>query len=255
MKGVVLTTTGEALATPSPAELAHLFDSPRPGLDFAKIFDFHEDKGDESEEEPEITPPPSPSKRDRQRPRPASRSTSAPTEPTSSSSQLTAPPTRLRRPSIRSSQRSGPSRNAPTEVKPLSHPHLQREGPAAPQVVRSVTMPVTLPNPPKYDLEDEENLPSPFLKKTDKDKIPANGAPLKGLNINSGITSASVPGKARTGKRTSTGNLLRTVAAANNAVKKSVSPTNTTSSETDPRPSVATARKAGEEARKALSRS
>ncbi|KAF4579435.1 G2-specific serine/threonine protein kinase [Pleurotus pulmonarius] len=256
MKGVVLTTTGEALMTPSPAELAHLFDSPRPGLDFAKIFDFHEDKGGESEEEPEITPPPSPSKRDRQRPRPASRSTSVPTEPASSSSQLTAPPTRLRRPSIRSSQRPGPSRNAPTEVKPLSHPHLQREGLAAPQIVRSVTMPVTLPNPPKYDLEDEENLPSPFLKKTDKDKIPANGAPLKGLNINGGIASTSGPGKARTGKRTSTGNLLRTVAAANNAVKKAVSPQNTTGPEAgDPRPSVATARKAGEEARKALSRS
>jgi hypothetical protein len=43
MKGVVLTATGETLATPAPTELTKLFDSsPKVGLNFAKIFDFDE---------------------------------------------------------------------------------------------------------------------------------------------------------------------------------------------------------------------
>ena len=41
MKGIVLTSTGETLATPSQAELANLFKcSPKLGLKFPKIFDF-----------------------------------------------------------------------------------------------------------------------------------------------------------------------------------------------------------------------
>ena len=41
MKGVVLTSTGETLATPSQAVLANVFKcSPKLGLNFAKIFDF-----------------------------------------------------------------------------------------------------------------------------------------------------------------------------------------------------------------------
>jgi NIMA (never in mitosis gene a)-related kinase 2 len=41
MKGVVLTSTGEKLATPSQAVLMNLFKwSPKVGLNFAKIFDF-----------------------------------------------------------------------------------------------------------------------------------------------------------------------------------------------------------------------
>ncbi|TFK31646.1 kinase-like domain-containing protein, partial [Crucibulum laeve] len=46
MKGVVLTATGETLATPAPAEVANLFNnSPKVGLNFTKIFDFED--GDE----------------------------------------------------------------------------------------------------------------------------------------------------------------------------------------------------------------
>lgn len=38
MKGVVLTATGEILATPTPAELANLFnDSPKVGLNFVNL--------------------------------------------------------------------------------------------------------------------------------------------------------------------------------------------------------------------------
>ncbi|EAU85079.2 other/NEK protein kinase [Coprinopsis cinerea okayama7 len=47
MKGVVLTSTGETLATPSPNELATLFNaSPKVGLNFGKIFDFGEGDDD-----------------------------------------------------------------------------------------------------------------------------------------------------------------------------------------------------------------
>ena len=68
MKGVVFTTTGEALATPTPAELTHLFvNSPRVGLNFTKIFDWEGEEGsDRAEDESDAEgPPPSPSIRDR----------------------------------------------------------------------------------------------------------------------------------------------------------------------------------------------
>jgi NIMA (never in mitosis gene a)-related kinase len=45
-KGVILTATGETLATPSPNELANLFNqSPRVGLGFTKIFGSPESEG------------------------------------------------------------------------------------------------------------------------------------------------------------------------------------------------------------------
>jgi hypothetical protein len=69
MKGVVLTSTGEILATPYPLELVNLFNrSPKAGPNFGKIFDFEEgDSGEkESQERHEdgaASPPPSPSLR------------------------------------------------------------------------------------------------------------------------------------------------------------------------------------------------
>ena len=53
MKGVVLTSTGEILATPSPAKLVNLFNrSPKVGLNFGKIFDFEEgDSGEKDSQE------------------------------------------------------------------------------------------------------------------------------------------------------------------------------------------------------------
>jgi hypothetical protein len=67
MKGVVLTTTGKMLSTPAPSELAKLFDaSPKVGLNFAKIFNFDENKK-RAEKCPEAvadhSPPPSSSYR------------------------------------------------------------------------------------------------------------------------------------------------------------------------------------------------
>jgi NIMA (never in mitosis gene a)-related kinase len=71
MKGVVLTSTGETLVTPSQAELVNLFKcSPRVGLNFAKIFDFevgHRQsmpaREHQDDEEEANSPPPSPSSR------------------------------------------------------------------------------------------------------------------------------------------------------------------------------------------------
>ena len=49
MKGVVLISTGETLATPSQVELANLFKcSSKLGLNFAKIFDFKAGNHDET---------------------------------------------------------------------------------------------------------------------------------------------------------------------------------------------------------------
>ena len=103
MKGVVFTTTGEALATPKPAEPTNLFiNSPRVGLNFTKIFDF--EKGDEGGEEESDRAedksdakdlPPSPSIRDR------AKSELKSTQQRDSSNSV--PPTRLRWPSIRRS--------------------------------------------------------------------------------------------------------------------------------------------------------
>ncbi|KAJ7836958.1 hypothetical protein B0H13DRAFT_1537496, partial [Mycena leptocephala] len=105
------------------------------------------------------------------------------------STSSTAPPTRLRRPSIRTAGRrptlpaslSDPtgfaastpeaggsqSKNKP---KPLPHPHLgSTSQPIPPQATRANTAPMPRSHPaPEYDLNDEENLPSPFLKRTDR---------------------------------------------------------------------------------------
>ena len=340
MKGIVLTSTGESLATPSQAELVNLFKcSPKVGLNFAKIFDF--EAGDhngvpagqhrDDEEAADNSPPPSPSSRktkERERkkeidePIESSSSTSSSNSCGLSTAQVSAaaPPTRIRRPSIRSSTRPTHNRagtlptsasdpNFPTTIssssaqpKPLPHPHLRPSksnsnlvsNPAT--MVRATTMPAGSLSqghhraPPEYDFTDEENLPSPFLKKSDKNsQAKATGA--VGLMMNptaiapgsSTATSTSSISTASRGKRRpSSGLLLRAVAAANNVERRGTfSSTPTTASPvldngnphnesmpavdagmtTDnydgggiPRPSLASARKASEEARKALLR-
>ncbi|KAJ6607471.1 kinase-like domain-containing protein [Mycena sp. CBHHK59/15] len=260
MKGVVLTTTGEVLATPSPAELAGMFDlsrrfedevgaSPKVGLNFAQVFDFDDvdddaDLGTGSRQ----TPVDSESEVDDEGGRQAEtaavrwasqasgteekkerrRRREANVEASASTSTATAPPTRLRRPSIRTSNRrptlpasvsdptgmgaSGsdsfsspttssapassqpPSKNKP---KPLPHPHLASTSlqPAPPPTARASTLPMPRSSP-EYDFNDEENLPSPFLKRADR-------------------AAASAGGKRTLAKRPSSGNFLRVVAAAN----------------------------------------
>jgi hypothetical protein len=249
MRGVVLTSTGETLctpaqvnvlATPTPADLVSLFDqSPKVGLDFSKIFEKPSDgfPGLDDSDESDHSPPPSPSKRERPRSKsssssnPESGSSSSASTPTNKDVTLPARPTRIRRPSIRTSKSSsskpGLTRAVSQQealVQPLSHPHLHPQRSAS-------TSNIALPPPPTYDLNDEENLPSPFLKRT--------------ATVDMGTQSRKST-KSVT-RRTSNAHLLRAVAAHNSATK----PTN---SVTDGKPPTV-ARKGGEETKRALNKS
>ncbi|KAJ3781109.1 kinase-like domain-containing protein [Lentinula aff. detonsa] len=230
MKGVVLTSTGEVLATPAPGDLAKLFvNSPKVGLDFTKIFvpnskKIHVDADSADEAE---SPPPSPSYRKEKTRKyvnatsSSDRSVSPSKRPPSSSSTSKPPPTRIRRPSIRSSASSRP--NIPVTISssvsdpsnltasptglsqpkplPLPHPHLHSHANSLPNaragrsMQRTNSAPVKTEVTEEYDMTEEENLPSPFLKR-----------------------AASRSGSM--GKRHSNGNLLRAVAAANATVRR-----------------------------------
>jgi len=188
------------------------------------------------------------------------------------------------------------------QPKPLPHPHLRpsksssnlasNPGP----VIRATTMPAGSFSqghhraPPEYDLADEENLPSPFLKKNDKNSQ-AKVAGVVGSMTNltaiapspsTATSTSSISTTSRGKRRPSSGLLLRAVAAANNVERRgTLSSTSTTASPVldnenspiesmpvvdagmtidnhngggIPRPSLASARKASEEARKALLR-
>ena len=335
MKGIVLTSTGESLATPSQAELVNLFNcSPKVGLNFGKIFDF--DAGDHNgmpagklrDDEGADSPPPSPSSR-KAKEKERKNEMDEPTESSSSTSNscglsiattsqvsTAAPPTRIRRPSIRSSTRPTHNRagtlptsasdpNFPSTIspssaqpKPLPHPHLRTSksnsnlasNPAT--MIRATTMPAGPLSqghhraPPEYDLADEENLPSPFLKKNEKNsqaKTAGTVGPMTNIapGPSAATSTSSVSTASRGKRRPSSGLLLRAVAAANNVDRRgTLSSRSTTASPvldsgnppmesmpsveagmtTDnhnggiPRPSLANARKASEEARKTLLR-
>jgi len=212
MKGVIMTTTGEMLSTPVATDLKSIFvKSPRVGLNFTNIFEAGEDHGSDSEDDAPL--PPSPSSR-KSRVQSQSRSSSRSQKSSDSASETSTPansaaaaPTRIRRPSIRSqNSRPTPSKAAtmPTSlsdpisltsnVKPLPHPHLHSS--ANPIVARQIKR---TQSTPEYDLADEENLPSPFLKRIER--LSAANKPLT--------------------KRLSTGsNTLRAMAAANAAGRK-----------------------------------
>lgn len=262
MKGVVLTTTGEVLATPSPAELAGMFDlsrrfedevgaSPKVGLNFAQVFNFEdgdeetgrrlrdspansEGEVDDDDGESEPTTSATSSRRISQ-----ANSRNREQRLEGSTSSATAPPTRLRRPSIRTSGRrptlptsisdptglgastpEGTGSQSKSRPKPLPHPHLGSTSsqPIPPQAARSSTAP--LPRAaPEYDLNDEENLPSPFLKRTDRNAAAAGSA------VGSGSAKRTLT------KRPSSGNFLRVVAAANaSAGKRGTSTSRSTTS-------------------------
>ncbi len=182
MKGAVLTTTGETLSTPLPSELAKFFDvSPKVGLNFAKIFDFDENEK-RAEKHPEAvadhSPPPSPSPRKEREKEKAKEKDqdkddvyeSNTSTPTTSTTQEGPQPTRIRRPSIRSSTRAdtnGHSTSLPTSVsepsssspsslashghrpKPLPHPHLRPSN--SNSNLTSSTRPAGLPIPVPSD--------------------------------------------------------------------------------------------------------
>ena len=337
MKGVVLTSMGETLATPSQADLLNLFNClPQVGLNFTKIFDFEggdcegiparEHKNDGEAD----SPAPSPSSRKPQEKEQKKETVELPSESSSPSfdspglstttaSQVGAgpPPTRIRRPSIRTSIRPTHNRSGtlptsasepmfpttilpcPAQPKPLPHPHLRPSKSSSNLVSNYASIAqVTIMPPgsvfqdhqragPEYDLENEENLPSPFLKKNDKPsyQAKASGAigPLTNFTaITSGTTSTSSASRGK--RRPSTGFSRRAVAAANNVERRGTIPSasttvssvsdnngdreveSTTSANTGvtldninydggiPRPSFTSARKSGGEARKALLR-
>ncbi|KAF9220114.1 kinase-like protein [Gyrodon lividus] len=261
MKGVVLTQTGQPLATPTPAELANLFvNSPKVGLDFAKIFDFEsEAEGDDSESEAEAMPP-SPTIRER----PVSELSSHSSGSTGESVSVQAPaipPTRLRKPSIRSSvqrpsvRRAGmlpTSTSDPTGLTSSSRARATKSTSAKVEGAMSSSKPLIPARPTEYDLSDEENLPSPFLKRVERERT--------------GLPSG---GTFRSTKRPSTGNLLRAVAAANSAAAGArpgsssgkgsgsgkVPSSSVAGARIVGRPSETSAKKVEEEARKVLSRS
>ncbi|KAF8547288.1 kinase-like protein [Imleria badia] len=253
MKGVVLTQTGQPLATPTPAELANLFvNSPKVGLDFAKIFDFESEPDDDDSDSEEALPP-SPTVRERPISELSSNSSGSTGEPS-------APPTRLRKPSIRGSAQRPSVRRSSTLPASASDPtgltsssrvraskstKVKSGGEEATISSNKPSIPV---RPAEYDLSDEENLPSPFLRRVERER-PALP--------NSGTFKS---------KRPSTGNLLRAVAAANSAaaaagIKPGSNATKVLGSKASlpslggARPSLTNGRKAAEDARKVLSRS
>lgn len=303
MKGVILTATGEPVATPSPAELAKLFvDTPRVGLNFAKIFDFDsedERDGEEDEYEDDDDDEPAPGEDGYETDtRPSSRRSSAGSSGSREdddnertpqpSPTIAVRPTRLRRPSIRASS-GRPSLEAPAPAaaprrssgatstgcartaRSSSRPPSSACSAAAPtRAAKSSTGPAAVAAaqpPPDYDLSDEENLPSPFLKKRDRQALTrtatqvatSNGsgtvamrAPRKSATtlrqmtlVNAAAASAKTAAEkvqaraARPGVRTASLNALGGAGAGNVGV----------------RPSIAKAMKASEDAKKALSRS
>ncbi|KAI5123906.1 hypothetical protein M0805_005722 [Coniferiporia weirii] len=252
MRGVVLTSTGEALQTPASfaragtdanAELTKIIrESPRVGLNFRKIFDFEsevEESGTEadadgegnetvtvstsrsassSSSEHEIVEANSPSKnvKARSRPRevvPSGRTRSQSKGRSSSkvrgaqrasmggtkSVQAAAAPTRLRRPSIRAGRPSLPIS--------ASTPNLGSD--TAAQTRSNAPKSSAPPPTPRYDPSDEENLPSPFLRRVERERTAAAKA---ARVATAGTVSAGLPGA----RRKSNTNMLRAMAAANN---------------------------------------
>ncbi|KAF8625587.1 hypothetical protein AX15_005296 [Amanita polypyramis BW_CC] len=296
MKGVILTSTGEVLETPTPTELANIFKrSPKVGLNFATIFDFSAkaNKLDISASDGEDdSPPPSPSSRKEKERLGRRKSDMSSSEAGSSSSgsnlnssattsnQASEPPTRLRKPSIKTSATSGRTSLTRTATVPMFSgakktvttsstvkPKAQSQSAAEfKQNQNTVTFPAPVQrskSAPLYDLEDEENLPSPFLKRVereqvvvvdDEDNLPspflkraereqvthaaanvtkgsaAAGGTVKGPSSGPSTGVAPVTGTGGTGtvtkKRATNGNMLRAMAAANNvAGRRGTTPT------------------------------
>ncbi|KAL0573250.1 hypothetical protein V5O48_008697 [Marasmius crinis-equi] len=187
---------------------------------------------------------------------------------------VTAPPTRLRRPSIRrrgsgalpgsvsdsmnlNGNGSSSQKQKPVPL-PLPHPHLHSNSSEAPAgtcsgrvMQRTHSAPASAQPAVDFDLDDDENLPSPFLKRVEKERSVSTNS----LGFHGNNPTGTVAGR----KRASNGNnLLRAVAAVNSAAAHerggsgfAMTPA---SGNTNTRASTLSARKASEEARKALSR-
>lgn len=230
MRGVVLTDTGEIIPTPvaapHPVELARLvLDSPRVGLSFGGIFDGrkdYEDSGDgEGEgEQSESEDLASPSVRRMLVLEQKERERKQAQEKENISPMPSAPATRLRKPSIRTTRPLFPSIASCPAALSANAPAPHSLAPASQSIPAST-----------YDLDDEENLPSPFLKRIDLAK--ANS------------------------RRGSAAHDLRARAAANAAMgsgKKMPRVAGSGSGSVIARPSLERAKQASEDAKKALLR-
>jgi hypothetical protein len=253
MKGVVLTSTGQPLVTPSPAELARLLveGSPGVGLDFTKIFDeereeedvgvegekaeigINEEGGEEEEEEEPL--PPSPSDRKNKSARGIPDRPQAPIPmPIPTRAAPARPPSRAKPNNTNKNNKNNKIKRRTSMLVPSPDPAF---APARRQSLFAQPSATTsvghLPPSPKYDLADEENLPSPFLKRhgvggSKKDEKEGTGAGMR--------------------KRGSLGNL------GGRGTMRSGIGASTAPGTTGGRASIASARKAGEEARRALAR-
>jgi serine/threonine-protein kinase Nek2 len=228
MRGVVLTDTGEIIPTPvaapHPVELARLvLDSPRVGLNFGGIFDGHkdyeEDSDDGESEQGESDDLASPSARRMRILEQKERERKSTQEKENVSPMSHAPATRLRKPSIRATR--------PSLLPPFPSCPAGLTGNATaqhPPDPTSQSVPAST-----YDLDDEENLPSPFLKRAELAKAHA--------------------------RRGSAAHDLRAKAAANAAISSNKKMSRIAGPASGPavaRPSLERAKQASEDAKKAL---
>jgi NIMA (never in mitosis gene a)-related kinase 2 len=299
MKGVVLTSTGEALATPGPTEVAKLFlQTPKVNLNFSQIFDFDSETESDSVGEDGYETDTRPAAlstivRAHSKPSPELAHDDLESTPT----QATVRPTRLRRPSI--SQR--PSLEVlPSITAPTASTSSIGSGPAIAFSIQPKTGAKTRTRPPtstglrsgsttsskaiEYDISDEENLPSPFLKRVDRERLTRTvSVPTAAIgqdirSSSSKLTATSNNHSARTravASRKSGVGTLRTVAVVNAANAAACGPIATSKNMgTQSRPlsrtqsasavhlasgnmrsSIVKAQRASAEARRALSRS
>ena len=253
MKGVVLTSTGESLSTPAPTQFANLFVStPKVGLNFEKIFDesYEEENTQKPEEPPQDdetsdapsdtpNPPPTPSKPERKTPSSSAtkltrtksatvlKSTSSSSSSTSKTTSARASTTRPRRISLIPTPPTKTGITRTTSAGPAAHQRSSSEQPTASSSRTSVSFTGTLtrtkstqavslsPSPAQWDLQDEENLPSPFLKKAEKDRQRA--ATFSNIREQPQRKVKAVAGTLP--KRPSEQNILRAYAAANAITK------------------------------------
>ncbi|KLO19564.1 kinase-like protein [Schizopora paradoxa] len=232
--GTELTATGSN----AELELTKIIkDSPRVGLNFKTIFNFEEepesDDGGEGDEEDcealssggsssgsgsgrsasavskngHVHESPLVVAKRSTKIRSATMKTSAPSRPSQTRASIVtgasevsgAPPTRLRRPSIRTASGRpqlppSVSESAINTAAPSTRVGQTRPSASAPTKAKTLPVPAT----PRYDLADEENLPSPFLRRVEKERVTT--AP------STGTISA---------RRRSNQNMLRVMAAAN----------------------------------------
>ncbi|KAL6303524.1 kinase-like domain-containing protein [Sparassis latifolia] len=259
MKGVILTATGQPIATPSPAELTKLFiGTPRIRLNFAQVFDYdseaEDDDGDNNGDESDTCVP-----------SPAHEEHADDTTPQPSPAVR---PTRLRRPSMIRASTSRPTVEAaaaasePKRGRRSSTRASSSQMPEPASKVRSTSTAraVVVPQPaPEYNLSDEENLPSPFIKKVDRDRIsrtvsaPARAAPNVPFPRNAPRRSGPT---LRTVAVVNAANAANSASTAGSGRRVSLNKTGIKSvSSTHPRSSIVKAQRASEEARKALIRS